>query len=208
MDDIVEFSDSEDDNLLKENSDPTTSNVESIVNNNFNFYKLKYKHIKETNNVSGYVVNVHDCTNFDIDLNLSSTLQKKYKDVITNQYKYYDFNKYFFDNINIELTKKLVPKIGNTYRCRLRGIGMKQTTDCSHIWKINQISIDVKKLIDINDGWITCTLSDVDVYQRLLIDVYIKTVDKTINLCDYLLEKMCNDTNPIFYKYNRNDKYS
>lgn len=201
MDDIIEFSDSDDD-LFQENNNTEISYKKSHYDPT-NFIKLRYHSLRETSNINGYVVNVHDSINFDIDLNLSPDLQKRYENVITNNYTYYDFNKYYFDNIGTELNKKLIPKIGTTHRCRLKGIGTKQLNG-ENIWKSNKICIDIKKIIDANDGWITCTLSDIDVYQRLLIDIYVTISNKKINLHDYLLEKTKDDPDPIFYKYTTN----
>jgi len=198
------INDSEDD-LLENNNTSNFFIKKNITFDPFNsnkHEKVRYQRTRETTNIIGYVVNVHDSINFDIDLTMSSKLQKKYKNVITNQYKYYDYNKYYFDNIYTELNKKVIPQYGITYRCRLKGIGMKQSNnDTDTIWKSNKLSIEIKKLIDITDGWITCTLSDVDIYKRLLVDIYINTPQKTINLSEYLLEKTKDDTPPFFHKY-------
>ena len=66
------------------------------------------------------------------------------------------------------------------------------------------MSIDIKNLIDINDGWVTCSLSDVDIYRRLLVNIYIDIPSQKINLYDFLLERMESDTDPILHKYDRN----
>ena len=60
----------------------------------------------------------------------------------------------------------------------------------------------VKQLIDRTDGWVICRLSDIDVYNRLLVDVDVHTCNGPIDLCDYLLSKMINEENPIFYPYS------
>src|SRR5436853_236486 len=55
----------------------------------------KYQRLKELRNVIGFVVNVHDATNFDIDLDMA--YHEKYQDVISNQYTYQDFNQQFLE---------------------------------------------------------------------------------------------------------------
>jgi hypothetical protein len=65
--------------------------------------------------------------------------------------------------------------------------------------------VEIKQLIDRTDGWITCTLSDIDVYQRLLVDIIINTCNGPIDLREYLLDRMKDDDhreNPIFYPYS------
>lgn len=171
-------------------SDPTQ--------NNFN----RYKRMREIVNVKGFIVNVHDATNFDVDLDISLDLHEKYQDVISNQYTYRDLNPNFLKNPNMENVSQIEPKIGTTYRCRLRGVGINQLEAGTHIWKLNQICIDVKQLIDRTDGWVICTLSDIDVYQRLLVDITVDTCLGPIDVKDYLLNKMIGDDTPIFYPYS------
>ena len=167
----------------------------------------KYQRMREVRGIIGFIVNVHDATNFDIDLEMSPELHEKYGDVISNQYTYQEFDSDFLENPVILTSKdtkniEITPKIGTTYRCRLRGVGINQLAPNVHTWKSNQMCVDVKQLIDRTDGWITCTLSDIDVFQRLLVDITINTSKTSINLRDYLLSKMEHQDNPIFYPYS------
>lgn len=212
---IDDISDSDDD-LLGINNDPIplkliakkymgptmefiNPNPIKIENNN------KYQRLKEMKNVLGFVVNVHDATNFDIDLALKASEVNYYQDVISNQYTYQDFNAEFLENPNLIQCNDV--KIGTTYRCRLRGIGINQCAYTANMWKSNQICIEIKKLLDRTDNWVICTLSDIDVYQRLLVDIIICTNNGPINLKTFLLDRMKNESNPIFYAYaNKRDK--
>lgn len=163
----------------------------------------RYKRMKDCKNITGFVVNVHDATNFDIDLDIDYDLQQQYQDVISNQYTYQDLEPDFIENPDFTKLVTFNPKIGLTYRCRLKGIGINQSPISSnHIWKSNQICIEVKQLLDRSDGWIICDLSDIDVYQRLLVDMFIKTPTEIINLRNYILARMANEPNPIFYPYS------
>lgn len=169
----------------------------------------KYQRMPEIHNIIGFVVNVHDPTNFDIDFEISDELHEKYKYVISNKYTYQDINlpginSNDISDINVmrnSLENNDTPKIGITYRCRLRGIGINQLTPHIHTWKRNQLCVEIKQLIDRTDGWIICTLSDIDIYRRLLVDVIINTRNGSINLCDYLLTRMSREDNPIFSPY-------
>ena len=162
----------------------------------------KYQRMRESHNVIGFVVNVHDATNFDIDFELSPDLHEKYRDVISNQYTYQDLGVDFLENPDLNRLIKITPEVGTTYRCRLRGVGINQLSYSDHTWKSNQMCVDVRQLIDRTDGWITCTLSDIDVYQRLLVDISIHTGNGIINLRDYLLDRMKLEETPIFYPYS------
>jgi hypothetical protein len=171
----------------------------------------RYQRMREVHDVTGFIVNVHDAINFDIDLEISPDLHEKYGDVVSNQYTYQDLGSDFLENPDLSKTTQLVPKIGTTYRCRLRGVGMNQLPQHLHTWKTNQMCVEVKQLIDRTDGWITCTLSDIDVYKRLLVDVVIHTCREKINLRDHLLARMREEKDPIFYPYSgkkeRNFRY-
>jgi len=160
----------------------------------------KYQRMREISGVIGFVVNVHDATNFDIDFDMPTDLHERYKDVISNHYTYKDVGTNFFETPNnIDI---VTSKIGTTYRCRLRGIGINQLPQHIHTWKTNQMCVDVKQLIDRTDGWVICTLSDIDVYKRLLVDITINTCNGPIDLRSYLLSKMKSEDNPIFYHYS------
>lgn len=162
----------------------------------------RYQRMREIKNITGFIVNVHDATNFDIDLDIPPNLHEKYQDVISNQYTYQDLGSDFLENPDLTRITTVTPKIGTTYRCRLRGVGINQLAPCMNRWKSNQICVEVKQLIDRTDGWITCTLSDIDVYQRLLVDIVVNTCRGPINLRDFLLTKMIGDDTPLFYPYS------
>lgn len=161
----------------------------------------KYQRMREVRGVTGFIVNIHDATNFDIDLDIVPQLHERYCDVISNQYTYQDLGEDFLENPDLNRLR-VAPEVGTTYRCRLKGVGINQLPSSEHTWKSNQMCVNVKQLIDRTDGWVTCTLSDIDVYQRLLVDIVIYTSNGPINLRDYLLVKMKDEDNPIFYPYS------
>lgn len=161
--------------------------------------KTKYQRMEEISNIKGFVVNVHGPTDFDIDFNLSDDLIKKYNSVIFHKYVYKDIDvNYEFPKDNILSHSE--EREGKAYRCRLRRIGLKKTNK-SFMWKSNQLLTEIKHLIDRTDGWVRCNLLDIDVYQRLLIDIIIDTKNGSINLTDYLLNRMKFDDEPIFFEY-------
>ncbi|CAH6420601.1 Hypothetical protein HVR_LOCUS1233 [uncultured virus] len=161
----------------------------------------KYQRMREIKNVTGFIVNVHDATNFDIDLEIPPELHEKYRDVISNQYTYQDLGMDFLENPDLNRLK-IKPVVGTTYRCRLKGVGINQLPTSDHTYKSNMMCVEVKQLIDRTDGWVTCTLSDIDVYQRLLVDIVIYTGNGIVNLRDHLLDRMKSEDTPIFYPYS------
>ena len=162
--------------------------------------KKKYQHMDEISNIKGFVVNVHGPTDFDIDFDLPEDLLKKYDNVISHKYTYKDIDlNYKFPSDNVLSHSQ--DKEGKAYRCRLRRIGLKRTDNKAFMWKSNQLLTEIKHLIDRTDGWVRCNLSDIDVYQRLLIDIIIETLTGPINLTDYLLNKMKSEEEPICFEY-------
>ena len=184
-----------------------------MINNILKNIKFKYKNYREINNVIGFVVNVHNATNYDIDLILPQHIHDKYKTVIINKYSYNEVD----DDLNI----KNEVKYGSTYRCRLKGIGINydynnlnitnNTENCTedpfktelqtkaHLNNYS-LTIDIKQLIDRTDGWVLCKISDIDVYKRLLVEIIVPTTDD-INLKSLILHKMKNYDKPLYYPY-------
>lgn len=154
----------------------------------------KYITLKEIKNLQGFVVNVHDATNLDIDIQIPNEHITDYKCVVSNEYLYIDYEDYDIDCNNPVQT-------GIAYRCRLKGVGIDQNKCSNNSHKPIQLTIEVKKLIDRNDGWVTCSISDVDIYSRLLVDIYIDYPGTQINLREFLLSQMDSCTPNIFYPY-------
>lgn len=161
----------------------------------------KYQRLKETSNIQGYVVNVHDATNLDIDLVIPPELEDRYRQVITNYYTYHDLG----EDINLPIDN-LQLKRGRAFRCRLRGVGNNYLSLPSQNKKIAQLTIEIRQLIDRADGWVTCTLSDIDIYQRLLVDIIIRTPSSIYNLREFILNKMEKEEYPVYTNYTGKKK--
>ncbi len=145
--------------------------------------------------IKGYVVNIYDALNYDIDFSfINPAHYKLLNEVITNHYGYK----------NISRTGQLSNEvIGKSYRCRLNGIEINDQSFDRKL--IKYYTNDVKKLIDRVDGWIECTFKGIDVFKRLLINVTIPSLH--INLCDYLLTKSIKEDKPIFTRYIKKNYY-
>lgn len=167
--------------------------------------KIRYKRYKPIDNIKGFIVNIHDAINFDVDLDISDEVKNRYLDVITNSYGYRTVS-YGPSDKPFPITLSS-PHSGTTYRCRLRGIAINQNNTIQNTHKANIISDKIKKLIDIADGNIICSISDVDIYRRLLITITIITSYGRINLTDYLLFLMKDEEEPIYHQYKPYNSY-
>jgi hypothetical protein len=120
--------------------------------------------------IDGYVVNVYNVLNYDIDLCLNTN---QYKNVITNQYTYQSVNE-------LKLGQQFY---GKTYRCRLNGLLINDKTNKK---KKHSYTFDIIKQIDRADGWVKCEIVGVDIFNRLLVNISIPAVH--FNIKDYLLQ--------------------
>lgn len=132
--------------------------------------------------VIGFVVNIYDAVNYDIDLQISQEDRKK---IIKANYEKYQYNEYH----NYELVHKL--KDSCIYRCRIYGIGVnrQKKPDIKRLPVLNKI----KRKIDNLDGWIVCEIVGIDNYNRILANIYIPEKNENdwemIDIKDMLLEK-------------------
>ena len=155
----------------------------------------KYIKLPEVGNVRGYVVNVHDTANLDIDLDIPTTNLENYSGVSCKNYTY---NEYVNDEYSPECHVK---KEGVAYRCRLRGLGASRSSRKYSIFRRKVLCTKVKQMIDRADGWVSCNLSDIDIYKRLLVDVSIKIGNDNIDLCEFLLNEVKEQPELLFYPY-------
>jgi len=118
--------------------------------------------------INGYVVNVYNVLNYDIDFNLELS---QYKNVITNDYTY---------QLIDEPEKQYK---GKTYRCRLNGLLIHNKNNKK---KKHSYTFDIIKQIDRADGWVQCCIIGVDTFNRLLVDIVINQ----FNVKDYLLQDL------------------
>ena len=144
--------------------------------------------IDKTEWIPGFVVNTYDALNYDIDLPCIDKQRYKILDhIISNQYHYK----------NVLHGVMSPEQASESYRCRLNGIEIN-----SKIYnrkQIKQYSYDVKNLIDSVDGHVYLMIKGTDIFNRLLVDIYIEPLN--IHLCHYLLDKSSQDKNLPFVRY-------
>jgi hypothetical protein len=159
---------------------------------------IRYQHHNDILHVKGFVVNVHDAVNFDIDLFLPS--YNRYEEVISNTYMYSVLD----PSISPYLQKEQPLYTSVAYRCRLRGVGVnfRRRSEDRGKRKTNSAMMDVIRLIDRSNGWVICNVSDVDVYRRILVDITVP-VDGGVNLKSFLLTAY---TGGIFFPYSKEEE--
>lgn len=138
--------------------------------------------------IEGFVVNTYDALNYDIDFPSIDKNNKIFYNIISNDYAYKTIQ-------NNELSETIHSQ---SYRCRLNGIEINSKT--YNRKQIKQYSYEVKKMIDRYDGQIRLTIKGIDIFNKLLIDIYISP--QQYSLCNWLLEKSSHDKATPFVKYN------
>ena len=115
----------------------------------------------ETIKSRGFVVNVKDPINFDIDFKLSPENRRKLMKAKTKNYIYDEY-------VNYEISAKQT--LGETYRCRIYDVRVNKK-ELSVIKKLSVFE-KIKTYLDDCDGWIVCEIHGIDTFGRLLVDFY------------------------------------
>lgn len=188
----------------------------SNINSSYNIYEVNnvnpYKKLDDIKNIYGFVVNIQDVLNFDIDFNQGEeynnhigTNNAGETNIFLHNYKSVHLHKKMYEYVEYkENFEETWTKKGYTYRCHLRGIdiiGRKTKEEKTEREKkiIFSAKNDIDKLIKNNNRWVVCNLGDIDIYNRILIDLFIITEQgHKINLANHLI-----DTYPSIYtEYN------
>lgn len=132
-----------------------------------------------THTIPGFVVNVYDLVNFDIDL--GNGVPPDVGVPITKKYVYADYC-----DDDLCLGKSLIPKIGYATRCHLRGVSLDKSTTKKFLKANAFVKFEIERLLN-HSTMVSCTVTGIDMYSRLLVDIYITTNDDVINLREFLL---------------------
>lgn len=134
--------------------------------------------------MTGYVAHIYDILNYDISFNFNPILEKRYESAPHKEYIYQDVE--VDENYPFGPTKISKEK---AYRCRVRGLLHTITNHelkTKEICKLNYtLMMTIFRLLDIENGFITCTISDIDRYGRILVDIMFPSVN--VNLTQVLL---------------------
>ena len=150
---------------------------------------MGYKKLPETK-TWGFVVNAHSTLNLDIDIIFKN-------EQLIDQYKYSASKPYHFEGDDGFTYQS------KAYRCRLRGLSLipgKKTTSRKVLDKLQ------KKIHEQRD-WVILKISDIDSYDRILVDIIDPISHKSLN--DYIISSFPDIYQRYPYKttYKRYNRY-
>jgi hypothetical protein len=169
----------------------------------------------------GYIVNIHDPTTFNISLEISDNIMEKISKqwwthnnkIITSTYEYYDEPPQLSIKNNSAGEGKLaithIPLIQSkpVYRCRIRSVGVIRPMDVKMQKDFRKTFGDIKRQVDLQNGWVLVKIYHPDKYKRLLVDLYDPITKKD-------LKELFNFNDGVFIRYytpvntgNNNNKY-
>lgn len=126
--------------------------------------------------IRGYVVYIHDSVNYDIDLDLTEEMVAKYWNVISNKYTYHTTPESILNR-----DANAVVNVGTAYRCRIKGISALYRKYSNKPRLVHVAHQEVSRRVDRQNGWVLCQLGEVDIYRRLLVDLYDPITRENLN---------------------------
>lgn len=136
-----------------------------------------------------YVVAIRDPLNLHLDIYWPPKMEERYTNAI----------KYDYSFVSEELESQEYVRL--TYACHLRGVEIisPEPNDFSNM---KEAYILISKSIQASGGWVLVTVSDIDVYRRILVNVFNIVTRQSLN--HELLNRMSSRTNlPIAQEYTR-----
>lgn len=118
-----------------------------------------------------FVAHVQDPANYDIEIQLDKTLRQRYANAVTTCFTYSFLPD--SDFVTGHDPSKIKEQAGYTYRCRLRGVGVRVPALRTEMRALHR---RIQQLLEASDNYATVAVSDLDVHQRVLVDIYIGDV--------------------------------
>ena len=147
----------------------------------------KLPQVKET--YLAYVVAVRDPLNFHLDIYWPTEMAERYSSAIRYDYTF----------ISEELGSNV--QVRPAYSCHLRGVEIVQTA-ANDFSNMKEAYILMSKRILRAGGWIIVSVSDIDVYRRILVNVFDVVSRDSLNR--ELLSRVSSRTGgPIAKEYSR-----
>lgn len=144
------------------------------------------------NKVMGFIVNIYDSVNFDIDIPLQD--KERYKNVYQAPYTCIDLDNSQF----VEPVQRIA------YRCRIEGVSIDRNESNDSELKENNYRIvreanyKIKQRIMLCNSWVLCKIGAIDYYNRILIKIYDPITSKS------LTEDIFAEYPNVFSEYSRN----
>lgn len=121
-----------------------------------------YRKLNRHGPFQGFITQVYDSANFDIDIELDDDTKQKYDEVFKNGYIAIDMDA---DHVTSERRR--------AYRCRVKGVVVdKGRRDHSANISARQAANKIEKKVKLYNSWVTCYVNEIDQYSRILVDLY------------------------------------
>ena len=159
--------------------------------------------VKET--YLAYVVAIRDPLNLHLDIYWPPEISERYNSALHYDYTF----------VSEELDRNIQTR--SAYSCHLRGIEIVSTSPTGtitsptgttspqgaiHSHNMKEAYIEVSKNVIKTGGWVLVSISDIDIYRRILVNVFEVVTRKSINTA--LLEKISTRTGDhIAKEYSR-----
>ena len=135
--------------------------------------------------VKGFLVGIKKVLTYEVDLFLDQQQEQLLSSAQTTPYPYYHYSPEQLRDPDLTHPSELPVTMGRSFTCRLKSINF------SHheipIWKVNWLTIFAKQLTDRGNGWLLCTVHNIDQYQRLIVELELVTTEGTLSVKEQLL---------------------
>lgn len=121
-----------------------------------------YSELENRGKFRAYVVNVYDPVNYDIDIHFDENTKKIYDNIFKSYYTSL--------SLDSEKLEDRLPQQRASYRCRIKGISMDRTGNKELL--VKQATNVINKKIFLFNGWVDCYVSDIDFYNRILVELF------------------------------------
>lgn len=135
-----------------------------------------------------YVVVIRDSLNFHLDIYWPEKVGKKYENVIN----------YDYDFRSEELGSEIITR--KAYSCHLKGVEIANSD--KDFYNAKEAHSFITKKIARTNGWVLVSLSDIDIYRRILVTLFDVITRTNIN-DELLLKKSPRTGTPIAKEYVR-----
>ena len=115
-----------------------------------------YQKIEATREVYlAYVVAIRDSLNYHLDIYWDKTTEEKYSNTLNYDYTF----------VSEELDNKIYTK--KAYSCHLKGVEIVEGVN-----NMRESYVIMSKKISESNGWVLVSVGDVDVYRRILVNMF------------------------------------
>lgn len=120
-----------------------------------------YRKLERKGPYLGFITQVYDSANFDIDIDMPSEVRDSYKDVYAKGYIAIDMDE-----------PRVSSKRLKSYRCRIRGIVVdKNRRDRNSTTSARLALAKIERRAKLYNSWVLCYVNEIDQYNRILVEL-------------------------------------